>query len=112
MEQESCSHRRRETSSEERCRRVCEGDVIFIDDSDEEALRTGRMPMAGPSRRSDTPIPSGSIHFVLPPRFRRLSSAEHQALAPAERLVPIEVPDENKESGFQVVLAVDLTEDD
>ena len=85
---------------EECRRRVREGDNIFIDDSDEEALRTGRMPMAGPSRRSDTPIPSGGIHFVPPPHFGRLSSKERHALAPAERLVPIEVPDENEESGF------------
>ena len=92
--------------------RVCEGDNIFIDNSDKEALRTGRMPTAGPSGRSDTPIPSGGIHFVPPPRFRRLSSVENWALAPAECLVPIEVPDENKESGFQVVPTVDLTEDD
>ena len=97
---------------EERRWRAREGDNIFIDDSDEEALRTGRMPTAGPSGRSDTPIPSGGIHFVPPPRFGRLSSKEWRALAPAERLVPIEVPDENEESGFRVVPAVDLTGDD
>ena len=97
---------------EECRRRVHEGDNTFIDDSDKEALRTGRMPTVGPSRRSDTPIPSGGIRFVPPPRFRRLSSVERWALAPAERLVPIEVPDENKESGFRVVPAIDLTEDD
>ena len=97
---------------EERRWRVCGGDNIFIDDSDKEALRTGRMPMAGPSGRSDTPIPSGGIHFVLPPRFGRLSSTEHRALAPAECLVPIEVPDENEESSFRVVPAVDLAGDD
>ena len=33
-------------------------------------------------------------------------------MAPAECLVLIEVPDENEESGFRVVPAVDLTEDD
>ena len=97
---------------EECCWRVREGDNIFIDDSDEEALRTGRMPMAGPSGRRDTPIPSGGICFVPPPRFGRLSSKERHALAPAECLVLIEVPDENEESGFQVVPAVDLTGDD
>ena len=70
------------------------------------------MPTAGPSRRSDTPIPSGGIRFVPPPRFGRLSSKERRTLAPAERLVPIEVPDENEESGFRVVPAVDLTGDD
>ena len=70
------------------------------------------MPTAGPSRRSDTPIPSGGIRFVLPPRFGRLSSEEWRALAPAERLVPIGVPDENEESGFRVVPAIDLTGDD
>ena len=70
------------------------------------------MLTAGPSRRSDTPIPSGGIHFVPPPRFGRLSSVECRALAPAERLVPIEVPDENEESGFWVIPAVDLTVDD
>ena len=93
-------------------RRVHEGDNLFIDDSDEEALRTGRMPTAGPSGRSDTPIPSGGICYIPPPHFGRLSSEEWHALAPAERLVPIEVPDENEESGFRVVLAVDLTGDD
>ena len=97
---------------EERRRRVREGDNIFIDNSDEEALRTGRMLTAGPSGRSDTPIPSGGIHYIPPPRFGRLSSEERCALAPAERLVPIEVPDENKESGFRVVPAIDLTGDD
>ena len=112
MEHESHSHRRRETASEECCRRVHEGDNIFIDDSDEEALRTGRMLTAGPSRRSDTSIPSGCIHFIPPPHFGRLSSEERHALAPAECLVPIEVPDENEESGFRVVPAVDLTGDD
>ena len=66
------------------------------------------MPAAGPSRRSDTPIPSGGICFIPPPRFGRLSSKERHALAPAERLVPIEVPDENEESGFRVVPAVDF----
>ena len=70
------------------------------------------MPTAGPSGRSDTPIPSGGIRFVPPPRFGRLSSEEWRALAPAEHLVPIEVPDENEESGFRVVPAVDLTGDD
>ena len=89
-----------ETSSEERRQRVSEGDNIFIDDSDEEALRTGRMLMAGPSGRSDTPIPSGGICFVPPPHFGRLSSEEWHTLAPAERLVLIEVPDENEESRF------------
>ena len=108
----SHSCRRRETSSEEHRWRVRKGDNIFIDNSDKEALRTGRMLMAGPSGRSDTPIPSGGICFVLPPRFGRLSSAEHWALAPAERLVPIEVPNENEESSFRVVPAIDLTEDD
>ena len=44
---------------EERRQRVREGDNIFIDNSDEEVLKTGRMPTAGPSRRSDTPIPVG-----------------------------------------------------
>ena len=58
------------------------------------------MPTAGPSGRSDTPLPTGGIRFVPPPRFRRLSSKEWCALAPAERLVPIEVPDENEEFGF------------
>ena len=85
---------------EEHCWRVHEGDNIFIDDPDKEVLRTGRMPTVGPSGRSDTPIPSRGIRFVPPPRFGRLSSAECRALAPAECLVPIEVPDENKESGF------------
>ena len=85
---------------EEHHQRVHEGDNIFIDDSDEEVLRTGRMPTAGPSGRSDTPIPSGGIHFIPPPHFGRLSSKEQRALAPAEHLVPIEVPDENEESGF------------
>ena len=98
LERESHSHRKRETASEERCRRVREGDNIFIDDSDEEALRTGRMPMAGPSGRSDTPIPSGGIHYILPPCPGRLSSKEWHTLAPAEHLVPIEVLDENEES--------------
>ena len=111
-EHKSCSRRRRETASEERHWRVSEGDNIFIDDSDEEALRTGRMLTAGPSRRSDTPIPSGGIRYIPPPHFGRLSSKERRALAPAEHLVPIEVPDENEESGFQVVPAIDLTEDD
>ena len=64
------------------------------------------------TRRSDTPIPSGGIRFVPPPRLGRLSSAERQALAPAEHLVPIKVPDENEESSFWVVPAIDLTEDD
>ena len=111
-ERESRSRRRRETASEERRQRVREGDNIFIDNSDEEALRTGRMPTARSSGRSDTPIPSGGIRFIPPSRFGRLSSEEQRALAPAERLVPIEVPDENEESGFRVVPAVDLTEDD
>ena len=112
MERQSRSRRRRETASEKRRRRVREGDNIFIDDSDEEALRTGRMPTAGPFGRSDTPIPSGGIRYVPPPRFGRLSSEERRSLAPVERLVPIEVPDENEESGFRVVPAVDLTGDD
>ena len=93
---------------EERRRRVREGDDIFIDDSDEEALRTGRMPTAGLSGRSDTPVPSGGIRFIPPPQIGRLSSEERRALAPAERLVPIEVPDENEESRFRVVPAVDF----
>ena len=58
------------------------------------------MPTAGPSGRSDTPIPSGGLRFIPPPHFGRLSSKERRALAPAERLVPIEVLDENEESGF------------
>ena len=70
------------------------------------------MPMAGPSRRSDTPLPSGGFHYVPPPHFGRLSSEERRTLAPAECLVPIEVPDENEELGFQVVPAVDLAGDD
>ena len=70
------------------------------------------MPTAGPSRRSDTPIPSGGIRYIPPPRFGRLSSMERHALAPAEHLVPIEVLDENEELGFRVVPAVDLTGDD
>ena len=70
------------------------------------------MPTAGPSGRSDTPIPSGGICFIPPPCFGRLSSEEWRTLAPAEHLVPIEVLDENEESGFQVVPAVDLTGDD
>ena len=70
------------------------------------------MPTAGPSGRSDTPNPPGGIRYIPPPRFGRLSSEERRALAPAERLVPIEVPDENEESGFRVVLAVDLTGED
>ena len=55
---------------------------------------------------------SGGIRYIPPPRFGGLSSEERRALAPAERLVPIEVPDENEESGFRVVPAVDLTGDD
>ena len=39
-------------------------------------------------------------------------SPENKFHDTAERLVPIEVPDENEESGFRVVLAVDLTGDD
>ena len=70
------------------------------------------MPTVGPSGRSDTPIPSGGIRYIPPPQFGRLSSKEHQALAPAECLAPIEVPDKNEESSFQVVPAIDLTEDD
>ena len=73
---------------EECCRRVHEGDNIFIDDSDEEALRTGRMPTAGPSGRSDTPIPSGGIRYITPPQFGRLSSEEQHSLALSGPLRP------------------------
>ena len=76
-------------------------DNIFINNADEEALRTGGPPIAGPSRRSHSPHP---LHVPMPvPRLRRLSSAERLTM------VPIEVPDENEEGGFHVVLAVDLT---
>ena len=94
---------RRETSSEECQHWVCDGDNIFIDDADEEALRTGGPSVAGPSRRSDSPHP---LHVPMPvPQFGRLSSVEQLTL------VPIEVLDEN-ESGFCVVPAVDLTGED
>ena len=85
-------------------RQVCDGDNIFIDDADEEALRTGGLPVAGPSRRHSSPRPP---HVPMPvPRFRRLSSVERLTM------VPIEVPDENEESGFRVVPAIDLTRED
>ena len=58
----------------------------------------------GSSWRSSSPRP---LHVPMPvPRFRRLLSVEQLTL------VPIEVPDENEESGFHVVLAIDLTRED
>ena len=89
---------------EEHQRRVCDGDNIFINDADEEALRTGGLLVAGPSGRHSSPHP---LHVPIPvPRFGRLSSAEQLTM------VPIEVPDKNEESGFCVVPAIDLTRED
>ena len=83
---------RRDQLRERRRQRVREGDGIFIDDSDEEALRTGRPPRPAGQRRNATPGPSGT-----------------QDIPRRDRLVPIEVVDENEESGFRVVPAIDLT---
>ena len=67
-------------------------------------MRTGGLPVAGPSRRHSSPRP---LHVpMLVPRFRRLLSVEQLMM------VPIEVPDKNEESGFHVVPAVDLTRED
>ena len=59
----------------------------------------------GPSRRSCSPP-----HIVPPPMpvpgFGRLTTVK------CLTLVPIEVPDENGESSFQVVPVVDLTRED
>ena len=89
---------------EEHWHQVHGGYNIFIDDADEEALRTGGPPIAGPSGRHSSPCP---LHIPMPiPRFERLLSAEQLMM------VPIEVPDKNEESGFCVVLAVDLTRED
>ena len=89
---------------EEHWHQVCDGDNIFINDADEEVLRTGGPPVAGPSGRHSSPHP---LHVPMPvPRFRRLSSAERLMM------VLIEVPDKNEESGFRVVPAIDLTRED
>ena len=83
---------------------VHDGDNIFINNADEEALRTGGLLIAGPSGRSCSPCP---LHVPMPvPRFGRLSSAERLMM------VLIEMLDENEESSFRVVLAVDLTRKD
>ena len=79
---------RRETSSEEHQHWVHDGDNIFIDNADKEALKTGGLPVAGPSRRHDSPLPHPIPPPMPVPRFGRLMSAEHLTL------VPIEVPDE------------------
>ena len=57
-------------------------------------MQTGGPPVAGSSRRQDSPAP----RFVPPPvpSFRALTDEEHRRYA----LVSIEVLDENKESGF------------
>ena len=57
--EEHTSQRVRASSSEEHWHQVCDGDNIFIDNADEEALRTGGPPVAGPSRRQDLsgPLP-------------------------------------------------------
>ena len=60
----------------------------------------------GPSRRHDSPLPHPIPPPVPVPRFGRLTSAEHLTL------VLIEVLDENEESSFWVVPAVDLTRED
>ena len=97
-------HCRRETLSEERWRQVRDGNNIFINDADEEVLRTGGPPIAGPSRRHSSPRP---LHIPMPvPRFGRLLSVEQLTM------VPIEVLDENEESRFHVVPAIDLTRED
>ena len=68
------SHRRRETLSEEHWCWVRDGDSIFINDVDEEVLRTGGPPVVGPSGRSHSPRP---LHVPMPvPRFGRLLSVE------------------------------------
>ena len=69
-------------------------------------MRTGGLLVAGPSGRSDSPMPCPIPPPVPVPRFVRLTSAEHLTL------VPIEVLDENEESSFCVVPAVDLTRED
>jgi hypothetical protein len=85
---------RRDQLRERRRQRVREGDGVFIDSSDEEALRTGRPPRSAGQRRNATPGPSRT-----------------QRIPRRDRLVPIEVEDENEESGFRVVPAIDLTFD-
>ena len=69
-------------------------------------MRTGGPLVAGPSRRHDSLLPCPIPPPMPVPRFGRLMSAEHLTL------VPIEIPDENEESGFQVVPAIDLTKED
>jgi hypothetical protein len=90
---------------EQRRQRVREGENLFIDPADEEALRTGGSPQASGSgrRRSPSPIPIPPPQPV--PSFRRLRSHE--------RLVPIEWPSQDEEDGgFTVEVAIDLTGDD
>jgi hypothetical protein len=90
---------------EQRRQRVREGENLFIDPADEEALRTGISPQALGSgrRRSPSPIPIPPPQPV--PSFRRLRSHE--------RLVPIEWPSQDEEDGgFTVEAAIDLTGDD
>ena len=101
---ERLATRRSVQAREERRRRVRDGDNVFIDSSDDDALRTGGMPAAGPSRRPDTPHPIRVPPVMPVPSFGRLPSRE--------RLVPIEVPDDAASSGFRVVAAVDLTSDE
>ena len=73
-ERNTQGHHRRETSSEEHWHWVCDGDNIFIDDADEEALRTGDPPVAGPSGRCSSPHP---LHVPMPVlRFGRLLSVD------------------------------------
>ena len=85
---------RRDQLREARRQRVRAGDGVFIDSDDERALRSGRPPHVTGRGWNATPGPSGT-----------------QDIPVADRLVPIEVRDENEESGFWVVPAVDLTRD-
>jgi hypothetical protein len=90
---------------EQRRQRVRNGEGIFIDPADEEALSTGGAPQASGSgrRRSPSPIPIPPPQPV--PSFRRLRSHE--------RLVPIEWPSlDEEDGGFTVEAAIDLTGED
>ena len=90
---------------EDRRRRVHEGEADFIDSADEAALRSGGMPRGSRPGRVPTPGPSGLQPIAV-------AHNRHGEVPREHRLIPVEWPAPEEESGFRVVPVYDLTRSD
>ena len=97
---------RRDQLREQRRQRVRNGDNVFIDSDEEAALRSGSLPCTAGPGRNVTAGPSRTQPALT------VLNHDRSDVPREHRLVPIEWQDENKESGFRVVPAYDLTFED